>query len=162
VEARYLFGAPMGRAALRWTLRQQPGYTGGPDIPGTDGYYLTETGWWYEELGDQPPPVQVAASGLDTLDSQGPVSLRLQLGETVRGRPSRATIEATVTDVNRQTVSASTSLVVHPADFYLGAKSEGSDYFWVEGHPVSVQVIAVRPTGERVSDVRVTGTVVRR
>ncbi len=51
---------------------------------------------------------------------------------------------------------------MHPADFYLGAKPEGSDYFWSEGRPVSVQVIAVRPGGERVTGVRVAGTVVRR
>ncbi len=53
VEARYLFGAPMGRAGVRWTLRQQPGFVGGTDIPGAEGFYLTETGWWYEELGDE-------------------------------------------------------------------------------------------------------------
>jgi uncharacterized protein YfaS (alpha-2-macroglobulin family) len=162
VEARYLFGAPMGRAAVRWTLRQQPGFVGGTDIPGAEGYYMTETGWWYEELGDQPPPVRIASSGIDTLDARGRLSLRLELGETERGRPSRATIEATVTDVNRQTVSASTSLIVHPADFYLGAKPEGSEYFWTEGRPVSVQVIAARPSGERVTGVQVAGTVVRR
>ena len=97
VEARYLFGAPMGRAAVRWTLRQQSGVSGGPAIPGVEGYYLTESGWWYEELGDQPPPVRVASSGIDTLDARGRLSLRLELGETERGRPSRATIEATVT-----------------------------------------------------------------
>ena len=148
VEARYLFGAPMGRAGVRWTLRQQPGFVGGTDIPGTEGYYLTETGWWYEELGDESPPVRIASSGIDTLDARGHLSLHVALGETVRGRPSRATIEATVTDVNRQTVSASTSFIVHPADFYLGAKPEGSDYFWLEGRPVSVQVIAVRPGGD--------------
>jgi uncharacterized protein YfaS (alpha-2-macroglobulin family) len=162
IEARYLFGAPMGRAAVRWTLRQQSGAVGGPDIPNADGYYLTETGWWYEEMGDQPPPVRVAASGIDTLDARGRLSLHVELGETERGRPSRATIEATVTDVNRQTVSASTSLIVHPADFYLGAKPEGSEYFWLAGRPVSVNVIAVRPGGERVTGVRVAGTFVRR
>ena len=80
------------------------------EIPGTDGYYLGETGWWYEESGEGNPPVQIAASGVDTLDATGRLPLRLKLGETVRGRPSRATLEATVVDVNRQTVSASASL----------------------------------------------------
>ena len=88
--------------------------------------------------------------------------LRLKLGETVRGRPSRATVEATVVDVNRQTVSASASLMVHPADFYLGAKPEGESYFWLAGTPVRVGVVAVRPDGVRVQGVRVTGTIVRR
>jgi hypothetical protein len=106
--------------------------------------------------------VQIPASGLDTLDAGGRLGLRLRLGDTERGRPSRATIEATVTDVNRQTVSASTSIVVHPAAFYLGAKPEGESWFWSAGKPASIGVIAVRPDGERVRGVTVEGVVVRR
>ena len=87
VEARYLFGAPMGRAAVRWTLRQQSAWPDELEIPGTDGYYLGETGWWYEESGEGNPPVQIAASGVDTLDATGRLPLRLKLGETERGRP---------------------------------------------------------------------------
>ena len=96
VEARYLFGAPMGRAAVRWTLRQQSAWPYEIEIPRTDGFYVGETGWWYEESGDANQPVQVAASGVDTLDAAGHLPLRLKLGETVRGRPSHATVEATV------------------------------------------------------------------
>jgi alpha-2-macroglobulin len=162
VEARYLFGAPMGRAAVRWTLRQQSAWPDELEVPGTDGYYLGETGWWYEESVEANPPVQIAASGVDTLDATGHLPLRLKLGETERGRPSRATLEATVVDVNRQTVSASASLKVHPADVYLAAKPEGAGYFWSAGTPVRVGVLAVRPDGVRVPGVRVTGTIVRR
>ena len=162
VEARYLFGAPMGRAAVRWTLRQQSADADELGIPGTEGFYVSQTGWWYEELNEASPPVEVAASGADTLDAGGRLGVRLRLGETVRGRPSRATLEATVTDVNRQTVSASASVLVHPAAFYLGARPEGKDYFWTAGTPVSVAVIAVRPEGTRVGQVAVSGTVVRR
>jgi uncharacterized protein YfaS (alpha-2-macroglobulin family) len=162
VEARYLFGAPMGRAAVRWTLRQQGTWPGEVDIPGTDGFYVSETGWWYEEMDEASPPVQIVASGVDTLDASGRLPLRLRLGETLRGRPSHATVEATVVDVNRQTVSAAASVLVHPSDFYLGARPEGPGYFWTAGRPVKVGVIAVRPDGALLSDVQVAGTVVRR
>ena len=162
VEARYLFGAPMGRAAVRWSLRQESLHAGAVDIPGTDGFYLGDGGWWYEELAEQRAPVQVPASGLDTLDAGGRLGLRLRLGPTDRGRPSRATVEATVTDVNRQTVSASSSLVVHPAAFYVAARPEGESWFWTAGRPASVAVLAVRPGGERVAGVSVAGVVVRR
>jgi uncharacterized protein YfaS (alpha-2-macroglobulin family) len=161
VEARYLFGAPMGRAAVRWSLRQQ---TTGPealDIPGTDGFYVSETDWWYEEHGGDRP-VQVSESGTDTLDAGGRLGLRVPLGRTDRGRPSLATFEATVTDVNRQTVSASTSVLVHPAAFYIAARPAGTEYFWQAGKPVEVGVLAVRPEGARVRGVAVTGTIVRR
>jgi hypothetical protein len=59
-------------------------------------------------------------------------------------------------------VSASASLVVHPADFYLAARPAGESYFWTAGTPVRVGVVAVRPDGGRVPGVKVTGTVVRR
>ncbi|HYC32611.1 MAG TPA: MG2 domain-containing protein, partial [Gemmatimonadales bacterium] len=162
VEARYLFGAPMGRAGVRWTMRQQSVPSWELEIPGTDGFELGEGGWWYEELSSQQPAVRVAASGVDTLDPGGRLALRLPLAETERGRPSRATFEATVTDVNRQSVSASTSLLVHPAAFYLGARSEGKSWFWTAGAPTAVGAIAVRPDGRRVPGVKVAGAVVRR
>ncbi len=162
VEARYLFGAPMGRAAVRWSLRQESLLYGGVAIPGTEGFYVGDGGWWYEELSEPRAPVRVSASGLDTLDAAGRLRLRLPLAETDRGRPAQATFEATVTDVNRQTVSSSATVTVHPAAFYLGAKPEGETYFWTAGKPAAIGVIAVRPDGERVSGVRVAGVVVRR
>jgi len=160
VEARYLFGAPMGRAAVSWTLRQQAA-AGAPAIPRTEGFYLGDTGWWWEETNDRSA-VQVTASGTDTLDAGGRLALRLPLGEPAKGRPALATFEATVKDVNRQTVSASASVIVHPAAFYLGARPESKGYFWTEGTPVTVGVIAVRPDGSRVTGVGVDGAVVRR
>jgi len=160
VEARYLFGAPMGRAAVNWTLRQQSD-AGPPEIPRTEGYYLGDTGWWWEETSERQT-VQVTASGTDTLDAAGRLSLRLPLGDPAKGRPALATFEATVKDVNRQTVSASASVLIHPAAFYLGTKPEGKGYFWTAGSPVSVSVLAVRPDGTRETGVSVQGTVVRR
>jgi uncharacterized protein YfaS (alpha-2-macroglobulin family) len=162
VEARYLFGAPMGRAAARWTLRRQSVDGWELDIPGTEGFSVGETGWWYEEYDGQLPQVTVQASGIDTLDPSGRLALRLPLGPTERGRPSRAAFEATVTDVNRQTVSASASVLVHPAAFYLGARAAGKRYFWTGGEPAELELIAVRPDGRRVAGVRIEGTIVRR
>ncbi|MGH7519257.1 MAG: Ig-like domain-containing protein, partial [Gemmatimonadales bacterium] len=161
VEARYLFGAPMGRAAVSWTLRQQSD-GGGPSIPGYDDYLIGDTGWWWEEMEGASTPVQVTASGTDTLDPRGRLALRLPLRGTQKGRTGFATFEATVKDVNRQTVSASAGVVVHPAAFYLGAKPSGEEYFWTAGTPVGVGVIAVRPDGRREHGVRVAGMVVRR
>ena len=68
------------------------------------------------------------------------------------------TVQATVTDVNRQVVVASATSAVHPAAFYLAARvADPSSYFWITGRPVTVQVIAVRPDGGRVAGVAVHG-----
>ncbi len=135
VEARYLFGAPMGRAAVRWTLRQRSRSARGTSTSRTPRASTSAR----KAGGTKSSPssnlaVRVVSSGIDTLDAAGRLGLRLKLADTERGRPSRATVEATVTDVNRQTVSASASTLVHPAAFYLGAKPEGQSYFWTAGY----------------------------
>ena len=102
------------------------------------------------------------AGGSDTLDATGHLTVRLPVGVPKKGRAARVTIQATVSDVNRQTVSSTASVTVHPASFYLGAKPGGSTYFWTGGTPVEIAVMAVRPTGRRVSGVAVQGAIVRR
>ena len=161
VEARYLFGAPMGRAAVSWVMRQQSD-GGAPAIPGAEDYLVGDNSWWWEGGEGGMPPTQVTASGTDTLDARGRLALRLPLAATQKGRTATATFEATVKDVNRQTVTAAASVVVHPAAFYLGVKPEGDDYFWAADSAVAMGVIAVRPDGRRESGVQVAGTIVRR
>ena len=162
VEARYLFGAPMGRAALTWWVYRSPLSPWELDIPNTAEFTIGETGRWWEELADQRDGARVVASGTDTLDAAGRAALRLPLGQSEKGRGARVTVQATVTDINRQAVSSSASILVHPASFYLGARVDGSEWFWKAGTPVTVGVIAVRPAGERVSGVRVSGVIERR
>src|SRR5207245_2954553 len=138
VEARYLFGAPMARAAVSWVARQQPISPWALHIPGTDGYYVGESGWWWEEDWEESTPqanVTVVASGADTLDATGHLMLRVAVAPPAKGLPARATLEATVTDVNRQIVSGAASVTVHPAAFYLAAKPLGESYFWTAGSP---------------------------
>jgi uncharacterized protein YfaS (alpha-2-macroglobulin family) len=162
VEARYLFGAPMGRAALSWQVRQSPVPGWALDVPGTEGWYLGESGWWWEDEENSPQGARVVASGTDTLDATGHFVLRAGTGESVKGRASRISVAATITDVNRQTVTATTTTTVHPAAFYLAAKPLGDAYFWTAGQPVAIALAAVRPGGERVAGVAVHGTIVRR
>src|SRR5205814_82570 len=95
-------------------------------------------------------------------DDTGHRRLRTPLTQPARGRAARVTLEATVTDVNRQTVSSSASVTVHPAAFYLAAKTVGNEYFWRGGTPQEIQVVAVQPDGHRVPDVAVHGAIVRR
>ena len=161
VEARYLFGAPMARAAVSWEVRQSPLNPWALDIPGTDGWYLGESGWWWEDE-EEEPTARVVASGTDTLDATGHLALRVPAGEAQKGRGSRVAIAATVTDVNRQTVTATATSTVHPAAFYVAARPLGDEYFWTAGQPVAIAVAAVAPDGRRVPGVAVHGTIVRR
>jgi hypothetical protein len=162
IEARYLFGAPMGRAAMTWVARQTTMDFWELDIPNTDGFYFGENGWWWEDYNGASGMTQIIGQGADTLDAAGRAHVRVGLAEPPKGRPARATVEASITDVNRQAVASATSFVVHPSSFYVGAKPVGKSYFWTAGEAASVQVIAARPNGDRVNGVKVTGTIVRR
>jgi uncharacterized protein YfaS (alpha-2-macroglobulin family) len=161
IEARYLFGAAMGQAAVAWVVRDQPTSAWALRIPDVEGYYLGASGRWWEEP-DYDTAVRTVASGLDTLDAAGHLTLSVEVPEPRGGRPARTTIEATVTDINRQSVAAAASVTVHPAAFYIGAKPAGEHYFWRAGEEQEIGLIAVRPGGERVADVSIAGTVVRR
>ncbi len=164
VEARYLFGAPMARAAVRWTARLAPSWFGAWDIPGLGdgGWYVGSSGYWWEENeSNSAGGPTVLAEGSDTLDAAGRLVVNAPVAAPARGRAGRITIEAMVTDVNRQSVSSSASTVVHPAAFYVAAKPSG-EYFWTGGRPQRIELLAVRPGGQRVADVAVKGAIIRR
>ncbi|HJU88585.1 MAG TPA: MG2 domain-containing protein [Gemmatimonadaceae bacterium] len=162
VQARYLFGAPMGRAALTWQARQVAISSWELEIPNTEGFFVGESGWWWEEDGYRAPDVQVFASGTDTLDASGRRELRVALPTPTKGRAARVTLSTAVSDVNRQVVGSSAAAIVHPASFYIGAKPLGDEYFWRAGREQQIAVIAVRPDGRRVSGVAIKGTITRR
>ena len=159
IDGRYLFGAPMAGAAVQWALTRKNVYPWELRIPGTERFSLTEARWWWEEASSFPA---VVSQGADSLDGNGALSLTQALPAAEGGQPYRATVTATIADVNRQTASASAAALVHPAAFYLGVRAAGDEYFWRAGQPHEAEVIAVRPNGARVSGVAVTGVLVRR
>ena len=161
ISARYLFGAPMGRAKVTWSVRQTAYSPWDTDIPNTDGFYVGAQGWWWEEMQSEDRTT-VSESRVDTLDATGHLTVKAPLKLVQQGRATSATIEAVVTDVNRQTVYASAGALVHPAEFYLGAKPEGAAYFWKAGTPESIRVIAVQPDGARLDGIKVSGVLVHR
>jgi hypothetical protein len=159
VGGRYLFGAPMAHSPVDWSLRlQSRGY--GTAIPGAEGFTVGGSSAWWE--GGFDNETRIAARGVDTLDATGSVDLSAALPPIMDGRPASATLVASVTDANRQTVSAAASVTVHPASIYVGARTTGNAWFWRTGEPVTIEVIAVTPGGERVGGVDVAGTIVRR
>ena len=158
VQARYLFGAPMGRAEFRWEARRQPMSSWELTIPNFEGWYLGDADFW----GASEDETQVFANGTDTLDARGEKTLKVQLPDAKTGRPIRVTLEAAVSDINRQIVGSSATTVVHPADFYIAARPTGKNYFWTAGQPQTIELATVRPNGEVVAGVSVEGTLVRR
>ncbi len=160
ISARYLFGAPMARAKVTWSVRQRSIEPWDLTVPGTEGYYVAARGWWWEEWSGRSSR-SVSESRSDSLDAAGQLRITAPLELANPALPARVSVEAVVTDVNRQTVYGGAGVVVHPTAFYIAAKPAGS-YFWPAGDPQTVEVLAVRPDGRRVADVPVTGVLIRR
>ncbi len=159
VSGRYLFGAPMARAPVHWTVLERPLYPWEFSLPGHEDWRIGVQGNWWEEYADEP---QQQRSGIDTLDASGQRDLRVPLTAPAGGRGATLTVQAVVTDANRQVVTAGASVRVLPASFSIAARVAGSQWFWRAGDPVEIDVAAVRPDGSRLADIDVAGTVVRR
>ena len=162
VQAKYLFGAPMAGAALSWEVRRT---TLSPDelaIPNADGWQVGDNDSGWDRTESRQSQTDLLASGTDSLDRTGTQTVGTVAKLAENGRPARLLLVTTVTDVNRRTVGATTSSIVHPADVYVAAKPDGDSWFWTVNAPRTLQVLSVRPTGERVTGTRVDGVLIRR
>ena len=83
-------------------------------------------------------------------DASGEHFLRLDFDETEGAQPHSVIAEATVFDVNRQAWAGTTSLLVHPAELYVGLRSER--IFVDRGDPLEIEIIVTDLDGNPVID----------
>ncbi len=159
VTARYLFGAPMGRAQLNWEAREERVWPWDIRIAGLDGWMIGNNTWGGER---EMNVAGTFASGVDTLDDRGDRTIAVSVPARNNGVTSRVVLAAAVTDVNRQVVGAVTSAIVHPARFYVAAQVQGQSWFWRAPETQRVLVRAVRPDGAAETGAHVTGRLIRR
>jgi uncharacterized protein YfaS (alpha-2-macroglobulin family) len=116
------------------------------DYAGTD---------WYKN-----PGVAGVDDGAIRLDARGEGSVRIALPVPPNGVPVRTDLYAIVSDANRQSISLAGSTVVHAAALYIAGRT-GRDYYWQPRRAQTIEVIAVRPDGERVAGVATQATIIR-
>ncbi len=121
IKARYLSGGTLGSAEYSYSFSRQPAsYT----PPGTEW-----AGWIFGPEAWSNP--QVLTSGNGMLGANGETQLKqLAAADGVQGKPYRYVAEARVQDVSRQEIAASSSVLVHPAAFYVGARLKGATKGW--------------------------------
>jgi alpha-2-macroglobulin len=125
VEAKYYAGDPLTNAETNWLVSSTPGTYAPPNWP--DFIFGEWKPWWfshYESFGpwNMDESTYQTFSGLT--DATGTHFLQLDFPEAAKPRPVSVTAEATVMDVNRQAWTGSTNLLVHPAELYVGLRSE--------------------------------------
>ena len=157
--AEYFAGGALTGASVRWTVSAAASAYA---PPGWLGYAFQKRRAWWE-----------AASGGATLgtwhyntgstDGDGEHELKVAYEGNVEGpgvSPITLTAEANVQDVNYQTMSASTAIVVHPSAYYVGVKS--SAYWGRVDEPVNFDVVVTDINGNALGGIPIGVEVVKR
>jgi uncharacterized protein YfaS (alpha-2-macroglobulin family) len=142
VHGEYLFQAPMARASAHVTaVRSTASFT----PKGAEAYVTTDeefTGAY----GDASPRAGELLERDITLDASGDHDEPLDLAMPGQTHPEMVSFESNVEDFTRQVVAGSTSVIVHPAEFYVGMRRLPSR-FVATGATVAPDVAALRPDG---------------
>jgi uncharacterized protein YfaS (alpha-2-macroglobulin family) len=149
VKANYFAGDPLPNAEVNWTVSSSPSSYQPPKWPDfTFGRWTPW--WWYEDLyyGDGGETRVETFSG--TTDAAGEHFLRIDFDEQAIPQPFSILAEATVFDVNRQAWAGTTTLLVHPANLYIGMRSDR--YFVERGDPLKIDLIVTDLDGEAIID----------
>jgi uncharacterized protein YfaS (alpha-2-macroglobulin family) len=160
VSAQYYAGGPLANADTTWTVSATPGSYSPPNW--REFTFGTWTPWWwyggdifasYDFYGSS---VQVDSSltFTGTTDATGKHYLHMSFDRAAAPRPYTVSANAVVMDVNRQAWSSSTSLLVHPSEYYVGIRSESS--FVEKGDPLEIEVIVTDVDGNPVPETAVT------
>jgi hypothetical protein len=144
VEGEYLFGAPMAGANAH-TSANRTVTSFSP--PGADDFVTTDEARSADEK-DQSARVADIAAADATLDPAGRLSRKVHLAMPGQIAPEQVVFEAEVEDVSRQTVAQHATVLVHPAEFYLGLKRP-AERFVSAGGKVRAEVAAIEPSGAR-------------
>lgn len=133
VAASYYFGGPVGGAPMSWNAIGQTAwfnYTG-------PGRYT-----FSDETQDYFDWVNLGG-GEATTDANGQVIVSLPDTRAPSRRPMTISIEGQVRDESGQVISGRASVLAHPANVYVGLRTDR--YFGREGQPLDVDLIAVAP-----------------
>ncbi|MBC8330929.1 MAG: hypothetical protein H8E28_03005 [Anaerolineae bacterium] len=144
VEASYYAGGPLPNAETSWWVTSSPTNYQPPNWPDFSFGYWTP--WWWGWDGGYSDSATETFNG--QTDAAGEHFLRLEFGAAGEPRPYSIVAEASVMDVNRQAWNSSTSLMVHPADLYVGLRSER--YFVERGTPLEIELIVTDLDGNPV------------
>ncbi|NLD71718.1 MAG: hypothetical protein GX649_03255, partial [Chloroflexi bacterium] len=150
VSAAYYAGGPLPGADVHWMVTAEPGTYRPPNWDDFDfGYWVP---WWLPGPSAYrwPGGREVRVEHYDALtDAAGEHALRIGFESVDPVRPSVVTAEASVMDVNRQAWAASANMLVHPADLYVGLRSEPT--FVERGTPIRVDAIVTDLDGNAVT-----------
>ena len=117
VAARYLFGAPMDGAKVKWTARREAAAIAQGPFEGAGFSFRSGREPW-----DDRPKAAWSRSGEVVAGADGIARIDQRLSLEGTSGPQRFVVEAEVTDASHRAVAGRASAVVHPAERYAGLR----------------------------------------
>ncbi len=133
VDAAYYAGGGLPGAPVYWNVHASPGSFRPPNT--ADYQFGVWSPWWWF-WGNNDYDLNSYQSLEGKTDAVGRHYLGIHFEALNPARPMTVTAEASVTDVNRQTWAASSTLLVHPSSWYVGLKTDKG--FVGEDEPIHV------------------------
>ncbi|RPH53760.1 MAG: hypothetical protein EHM89_19590, partial [Acidobacteria bacterium] len=151
VNAKYLFGASMGKRPVTWRTSRLR-LCGAP-VGVAENF--TDERFAFGEECDHSPETEQVGSDETTLDASGQFGMDIQTG-VGNGKPYRYTFEGDVEDASRQRIAGRASFLVHPAPWYVGVLRPS--YFVDQKSGLQTAIVTVSPDGKVAPGVPVTIT----
>jgi uncharacterized protein YfaS (alpha-2-macroglobulin family) len=158
VTASYFAGGPLPNADVTWNVTSSSSSYSPPNWAGFT--FGTWTPWWYffepayayaeTSVGFFGPEFEEGTVETFTgvTDAGGKHFLRIDFDDADEPTPFSVVAEATVMDVNRQAWASSSNLLVHPAEIYVGIRSQRT--FVQRGTPLEIEAIATDVDGNAI------------
>jgi hypothetical protein len=144
LDVKYFFGGNVADAKVQWTLSASDytfdRYTG----PGNYVFGDFDYTFGFGPFG--PGFNEPIANGEGTTDAEGKLTIIVPADLSKRKGSATFTLEASVTDVNDQSVSARTTAVVHKGEVYFGVATD--NYVYTVGDEITANVISVDWQGQ--------------
>jgi len=154
VNAKYFAGGGLANAKTNWYITTSNGNFQPPNRKQfAFGQWIP---WW---LSRSSSGNQRSYTKHGKTDASGRQTLNMEFVSVNPPRPMNVSIRTSVTDVNRQAWTGTTTLLVHPSDYYVGLKNERM--FVDKGHPIEVKAIVVDHDGKAITGRKVTMQSVR-
>ncbi len=147
---KYYAGGHLNQAPIHWSVKaSESDYA----PPGWDEFtFGSWIPWWENQLNNGDDDKDKDDEGVySTTDSQGQARLGIHLHSADASDPTPLSpisvrVSAAISDLNEQTWSASTSLLVHPSTLYVGLKPART--FVAAGQPLELELVVTDIDGK--------------
>lgn len=151
LSAEYLFGTPVSEAKVQqYVTRSEVDF-----VPPNSSGYATDDQAYLADLRYSNQRGSAYSQLTRTLDVKGQALVQVALDAKEQSKTESLTLEAEVQDLSAQTQAGRASVLVHPAQYYLGLKQPTKRFLSV-GAELPVDVVALSPKGARITTAAVT------